>query len=99
MSQKGPPQTTVGPSLLLRQAKNQRAEVNTTGQIRNTLHILQWNAEGVLNKKTSLQIQLHEEQMDATCIQETHLNSNHRCSVRDIKHTDMIEKDTEGACA
>ena len=46
------------------------------------LNILQWNAEGVFNKKVPLTERLHEEDVDVACIQETHLNTNHRFSIR-----------------
>ena len=62
--------------------------VNATGQkspnhsktIR-PLNILQWNAEGVFNKKVPLTERLHKD-VDVACIQETHLNTNHRFSIR-----------------
>ena len=46
------------------------------------LNILQWNAEGVFNKKVPLTERLHKEDVDVACIQETHLNTNHRFSIR-----------------
>ena len=46
------------------------------------LNILQWNAEGIYNKKVALTGRLHAEDIDVACIQETHLNPNHRFIVR-----------------
>ena len=46
------------------------------------LCILQWNAEGVYNKKIPLTERLNKENIDVACIQETHLNTNHRFTVR-----------------
>ena len=43
---------------------------------------MQWNAEGVFNKKVPLTERLHKEDVDVACIQETHLNTNHRFSIR-----------------
>ena len=44
--------------------------------------MLHWNAEGVRNKKLELQVLLKERNIDVCCIQETHLNSSHRFSIR-----------------
>ncbi|KAK7101444.1 hypothetical protein V1264_019826 [Littorina saxatilis] len=55
------------------------------GQNRATgqqLRIMHWNAEGVRQKKLELQQFLKSQQIDICCIQETHLNSSHRFSVR-----------------
>ena len=55
------------------------------GQSRATsfnLRMLHWNAEGVRNTKLELQVLLKERKIDVCCIQETHLNSSHRFSIR-----------------
>ena len=55
------------------------------GQSRATsfnLRMIHWNAEGVRNKKLELQVLLKERNIDVCCIQETHLNSSHRFSIR-----------------
>ena len=44
--------------------------------------IMHWNSEGIRNKKQDLQVFLKENNIDICCIQETHLNDNHRFSVR-----------------
>ena len=55
------------------------------GQSRATsfnLRMLHWNAEGVRNKKLELQVLMKERNIDVCYIQETHLNSSHRFSIR-----------------
>ena len=44
--------------------------------------MMQWNAEGVFNKKLALTRKLHDLKIDIACIQETHLNQNNRFSIR-----------------
>ena len=44
--------------------------------------MLHWNAEGVRNKKLELQVLMKERNIDVCYIQETHLNSSHRFSIR-----------------
>ena len=70
-------------------ARPRKRRANATGQTNpnsdnNTrpLNILQWNAEGVYQKKISLTERLHGDKIDVACIQETHLNPNHRFSIR-----------------
>ena len=46
------------------------------------LRMLYWDAEGGRNKKLELQVLLKERNIDVCCIQETHLNSSHRFSIR-----------------
>ena len=83
--QKDPPKATGGHPVPMRGARLRKRRVNATGQkspnhsktIR-PLHILQWNAEGVFNKKVPLTEQLHKEDVDVACIHET----NHRFSIR-----------------
>ena len=80
---------TSGHPVPMRGARLRKRRVNATGQkspnhsktIR-PLNILQWNAEGVFNKKVPLTDRLHKEDVDVACIQETHLNTNHRFSIR-----------------
>ena len=57
------------------------------------LNILQWNAEGVYQKKISLTERLHGDKIDVACIQETHLNPNHRFSIRGYQ---TFRMDSEG---
>ena len=49
---------------------------------RKYLNILQWNAEGLYRKTTALKQKLATENIHVACIQETHLNPNHRLSIR-----------------
>ena len=87
--QKDPPKATGGHPVPMRGARLRKRRVNATGQkspdhcktIR-PLNILQWNAEGVFNNKVPLTERLHKEDVDVACIQETHLNTNHRFSIR-----------------
>ena len=74
---RGPTQATGGsePSDVTRGGQS-----TATGH--NTLRVMQWNAEGVRRKKTELQNFLKERNIDVCCIQETHLNSSHRFSIR-----------------
>uniref|UniRef100_A0A0B7AQS3 Endonuclease/exonuclease/phosphatase domain-containing protein n=1 Tax=Arion vulgaris TaxID=1028688 RepID=A0A0B7AQS3_9EUPU len=45
------------------------------------VNIIHWNAEGIYNKKQALAVRLASEKIDVACIQETHLNPQHRFSV------------------
>uniref|UniRef100_A0A0B7BSI4 Reverse transcriptase domain-containing protein n=1 Tax=Arion vulgaris TaxID=1028688 RepID=A0A0B7BSI4_9EUPU len=65
-----------------RRARGQLAGTNTSEANHRTFNIMQWNAEGVLKKKVPLTKYLQQEQIDLACIQEMHLNSNHRFSIR-----------------
>ena len=83
--QKGPPQATGGHPVPILGARLRKWRVNATGQkspdpskTTKPLNILQWNAEGVFNKKVSRTERLHKEDVDVACIQKTHLNTNHR---------------------
>ena len=64
-----------------------RRQGGTTDQRRKEskvrrLNILQWNAEGVYQKKTSLEEKLRHEDIDILCLQETHLKENQRFNIR-----------------
>ena len=87
--QRGPPHATGGHPVPLRGARLRRRRVNATGRDRTTtketerpLNILQWNAEGISNKKLALTERLHADNIDVACIQETHLSCNYRFSIR-----------------
>ena len=43
---------------------------------------MQWNAEGVYNKKVALAEQLQQENIDIACLQETHLKGQQRLNIR-----------------
>ena len=83
----GPPMTTGGHLPLCCGVKAQRSRLRAIDQTPRTLNILQWNAEGVYNKKASLTQRLHKDRIDVACIQETHLNANHKFSVRGYQAT------------
>ena len=90
MPQRGPPTATGGHPVPMRGARRRRRRENATGQQRRPskeeksrpFNILQWNAEGIYNKKLALTERLHSENIDVACIQETHLNPHHRFSIR-----------------
>ena len=48
----------------------------------NPEHIMQWNAEGVSNKREDLQHFLHENSIHICCIQETHLKEGKPLKIR-----------------
>ena len=63
----------------------QRGPPSATGRTidkETTLNIAHWNAEGIRKKKPELQNFLSKEKIDVLCVQETHLNEQHRFSIR-----------------
>ena len=81
LSRRGPPPATGGTSSSSCGARRRDQEAKATGQS-TTLKILQWNCEGIQKKKEALRDLLTKEKIDVACIQETHLNSNLRLSIR-----------------
>ena len=87
---RGSPTATGGHHVPLRGARSRRRRGSATGldkspitkKTTKPLNILQWNAEGIYNKKIAFTERLHAEDIDVACIQETHLNPNHRFIVR-----------------
>ena len=57
------------------------------------LNILQWNAEGIMNKKNILRNRLFEEDIDIACIQETHLNPNNMFSIRGYQPAFKVDRE------
>jgi ribonuclease HI len=57
------------------------------------LNILQWNAEGIMNKKGLLRNRLIEEDIDIACIQETHLNPNNMFSIRGYQPAFRVDRE------
>ncbi|KAK7090567.1 hypothetical protein V1264_010344 [Littorina saxatilis] len=57
------------------------------------VNILQWNAEGVYNKKVPLAERLHQENIEVACLQETHLKEKHRFTMRGYQ---VFRHDREG---
>ena len=86
--QRGPRLATGGHPLPARGARFRKRRVRATGHASTSteesrpLNILQWNAEGIYNKKLPLAERLNQEQIDVACVQETHLNPTHRFTVR-----------------
>lgn len=103
MPRMGPPQTTEGlQTVLLRTTPNDRRNLSeTTGNSPNgngnitdkNINIMQWNAEGVRNKKLALTKFLKDEDIDVACIQETHLNPEHAFRIRGYE---TLKLDREG---
>ena len=64
------------------------------------LRIMHWNAEGVQRKKLELSHFLKENSIDICCIQETHLNSNHRFFIRgfELYRQDRQDRPKGGVC-
>ena len=89
MPRGGPTHATGGHPAPQCGARPRKRRANATGQTNpnsdnktRPLNILQWNAEGAYRKKISLTERLHRDKIDVACIQETHLNPNHRFSIR-----------------
>ena len=54
----------------------------STTTVYNFLKIMQWNAEGLVKKKTELEHLLKRESIDICCIQETHLKNDKSFKMR-----------------
>lgn len=84
--QRSPPSATGGPFVLSCGARGQarRATGQQPRKIRETpdINIMQWNAEGVSNKKEELEHFLHENSINICCIQETHLQEGKPFKIR-----------------
>ena len=79
---RGPLNATGGPLTLSCPVRGQGTGVKATDhQEDKTINIIQWNAEGVYQKKTPLMQRLKKEDVDVACIQETHLKEKHRFRV------------------
>ena len=98
---KGPPLATGGHLASTWVAGRRRSRGNATGQpniieMERKFNILQWNAEGIMRKKGPLAERLHQEKVDVACIQETHMNPNHRLSVRGYETYKMPREGHKG---
>ena len=89
MPRGGPTHATGGHPAPQCGARPRKRRANATSQTNpnsdnktRPLNILQWNAERAYQKKISLTERLHRDKIDVACIQETHLNPNHRFSIR-----------------
>ena len=96
MPRRGPPLATGGHLSPSRGARSRGSRGKATGQEqqqKRTLSILQWNAEGVQHKKLPLMQRLYAQDIDIACIQETHLTSNLRFSIRGYETYRMDRED------
>ena len=86
MSQRSPPSATGGPFVLSCGLKGQarKATGRRPSKVKETpdINIMQWNAEGVTNKKEELQQFLHKNSINICCIQETHLQEGKQFKIR-----------------
>ncbi|KAK3740855.1 hypothetical protein RRG08_011317 [Elysia crispata] len=89
MPRGGPTHATGGHPAPQCGARPRKRRANVTGQTNpnsdnktRPLNILLWNAEGAYQKKISVTERLHRAKINVACIQETHLNPNHRFSLR-----------------
>ena len=87
MSRRGPTNTTGGHPASECGARLRKRRETTTDQSNpepaiRTFNVLQWNAEGIYQKKTALTERLHSENIDVACVQETHLNPGNRFNIR-----------------
>ena len=79
---RSPPKRAGGSSSSACGVRSREKEVNTTDHKQDKLTILQWNAKGIQKKKEALKVFLYQQKVDIACIQESHLNSNLRFSIR-----------------
>ena len=86
LPRRGPPQATSAGTFASAcgvRGREQRSKPTTDlDDTRKNLKIVHWNAEGVWGKKEALRYQLHKQQIDVACLQETHLKETHRFSIR-----------------
>ena len=76
-TRRGPPTATGGPRPPIRWTRDRGSREKATGPspIRpRRLNVMQWNAEGVQQKKKDLAKWLDDENIDIASIKETHLN-------------------------
>lgn len=77
-----------------------RGDQSTATSHTQPLRILHWNAEGVQHKKLELQNFLKANSIDICCVQETHLNNNHRFFIRgyELYRQDRQDRPKGGVC-
>ena len=78
----GPPSTTGGHRTSECGVRFSMQREKATGPHNRPLNILQWNAEGIGNKKVPLTERLSKESIDVACIQESHLTPERRFNIR-----------------
>ena len=57
---------------------------------------MQWNAEGLMRKKTELEHRMNKENIAICCMQETHLKKLRHSGLGDINTSELIEEETGG---
>ena len=70
-----PTSTTRGQPLIsrcIRGYKRHTTESNNKSS-QTTVKVMQWNAQGLMRKKTELEHRINKENIDTCCIQETHI--------------------------
>ena len=70
-----PTSTTGGQPLIARCTRGYKmpaTEYNNKSS-HTTLKVMQWNAEGLMRKRTELEHRINKKNIDICCIQETHL--------------------------
>ena len=73
-----PTSTTGGQSLIARCTRGYKrptTEYNNKSS-QAALKVMQWNAEGLMRKKTELEHRMNKENIDICCIQETHIQKD-----------------------
>ena len=81
LTSKGSTQSTGGSANLGTRDKQSRA-TGPQSQTKNSLKIMQWNAEGIYCKKLEFHTFLRKNNIDITCPQETHLNEKRKFFIR-----------------
>ena len=71
-----------GQTFVSRRTRGPKSNTTEYNKANTQLKIMQWNAEGVIRKKTELEHILKKENIDICCIQETHLQKDKRFRVR-----------------
>ena len=73
-----PTSTSGGQPLIARCTRGYKRHItaynNKSSQ--TTLKVMQWNAEGLIRKKTELEHRMNKENIEICCIQETHLQKD-----------------------
>ena len=78
-----PTLATGGQPLMSRGTRGHKSTTTVYNQLQTTtLKIMQWNAEGLVKKKTELGNILKKESIDICCIQETHLKKDKTFTMR-----------------
>lgn len=95
---RGPTQATGASVNLKARGRQSRATGQTTQSPPITLKVVHWNAEGVSGKHGPLSDFLKDHEIDAICIQETHLNASLRFSMEgfQIFRKDRAKRPKEG---